>query len=87
MDLARSIIAFKAGRAQRREGTDWVDPSPTKGVISVAPGQEDGLLHLYWVNRENNNVEEVSGHLDCYIYSVAVPIYFDYSTGLDPFSR
>ncbi|KAG9004872.1 hypothetical protein FRB93_010051 [Tulasnella sp. JGI-2019a] len=58
MDLSRAIVSFKAGRAQRREGTNWVDPSPTKGLVSIVPGQDDGLLHLYWVNRENNNVEE-----------------------------
>jgi len=58
MDLSQAILSFKAGRAQRREGTNWVDPLPTKGLVSIAPGQEDGLLHLYWVNRENNNVEE-----------------------------
>jgi len=34
-----------------------VDPSTTKGLISVAPS-DDGLLHFYWANRENNNIEE-----------------------------
>ncbi|KAG8849055.1 hypothetical protein FRB96_000955 [Tulasnella sp. 330] len=58
MDLSRAIVTFKAGRAQRREGTNWVDPSPAKGLVSIAPGQDDGLLHLYWVNRETSNVEE-----------------------------
>jgi len=34
-----------------------VDPSPTKGLVSIVPA-DDGLLHFYWANRENNNVEE-----------------------------
>jgi len=58
MDLSRAIVTFKAGRGHRREDTNWVDPSAVKGLVSVAPGLEDGLLHLYWVNRENQNIEE-----------------------------
>jgi len=50
-------IAFKAGRCFRREGTNFVDPSPTKGAIILQNG-EDGLLHFMWKNRTTNNVEE-----------------------------
>lgn len=51
-------IAFKAGRCFRREGTSFVDVSPTKGAIILQNG-EDGLLHFMWKNRQTNNVEEV----------------------------
>lgn len=50
-------IAFKAGRCFRREGTSFVDVSPTKGAIILQNG-EDGLLHFMWKNRQTNNVEE-----------------------------
>ncbi|OSX59894.1 hypothetical protein POSPLADRAFT_1149736 [Postia placenta MAD-698-R-SB12] len=50
-------IAFKAGRCFRREGTSFVDASPTKGAIILQNG-EDGLLHFMWKNRQTNNVEE-----------------------------
>ena len=52
-------IAFKAGRAFRRENTNWVDPSPTKGAIILRNG-DDGLLHFIWRNRVTNEAEEVS---------------------------
>jgi 26S proteasome regulatory subunit N13 len=51
-------LAFKAGRAFRREGTNFVDPNPTKGAIILASG-EDGLLHFMWKNRETDEIEEV----------------------------
>lgn len=56
------LLAFKAGRAFRREGTNSVDPSPTKGAIILQNG-EDGLLHFLWKNRSTNEVEEVSLYL------------------------
>jgi 26S proteasome regulatory subunit N13 len=52
-------LAFKAGRAFRREGTNFVDPSPAKGAIILTNG-EDGLLHFMWKNRATNNVDEVA---------------------------
>jgi len=52
------LLAFKAGRAFRREGSNSVDPSPTKGAIILQNG-EDGLLHFLWKNRSTNEVEEV----------------------------
>jgi len=51
------VLAFKAGRAFRREGTNIVEPSPTKGAIYLTNG-EDGLLHFIWKNRTTNIVEE-----------------------------
>ncbi|KAI0345851.1 adhesion regulating molecule [Trametopsis cervina] len=51
-------IAFKAGRAFRRENTNFVDPSPTKGAIILQNGLEDGLLHFIWRNRVSNENEE-----------------------------
>jgi 26S proteasome regulatory subunit N13 len=57
--MAETLLAFKAGRAFRREGTNIVDPSPTKGAIHLTNG-EDGLLHFIWKNRTTNEIEEVS---------------------------
>ncbi|KAJ4001737.1 proteasome complex subunit Rpn13 ubiquitin receptor-domain-containing protein [Lentinula boryana] len=51
-----TLLAFKAGRAFRREGTNFVDPSPTKGAILLR--KEDDLLHLIWKNRATDEVEE-----------------------------
>ncbi len=56
--MAEPLLAFKAGRAVRREGTNFVDPIPTKGAVLLT--NEDGLLHLQWKNRTTNEVEEVS---------------------------
>ncbi|KJA24058.1 hypothetical protein HYPSUDRAFT_39191 [Hypholoma sublateritium FD-334 SS-4] len=54
---AEILLAFKAGRAFRREGTNTVEPSPTKGAIYLTNG-EDGLLHFIWKNRATNTIEE-----------------------------
>jgi len=56
--MAEILLAFKAGRAFRREETNFVDPSPAKGAIILTSG-EDGLLHFTWKNRTTNQVEEV----------------------------
>ncbi|KAF8587592.1 adhesion regulating molecule [Ramaria rubella] len=52
-----SIIAFKAGRLQRRENTNWLDPSLTKGALQLLVA-DDGLLHFQWRNRDTNIVED-----------------------------
>lgn len=62
--MTEILLAFKAGRAFRREGTNFVDPSPNKGAIIVTNG-EDGLLHFTWKDRTTNQVEEV-GNPRCY---------------------
>lgn len=59
--MAETLLAFKAGRAFRREGTNTVDPSPTKGAVILTNG-EDGLLHFTWKNRTTGEVEEVCIH-------------------------
>ncbi|XP_006462710.1 hypothetical protein AGABI2DRAFT_193814 [Agaricus bisporus var. bisporus H97] len=51
------LLAFKAGRAFRRETSNSVDPSSTKGAILLVNG-EDGLLHFQWKNRETGQLEE-----------------------------
>ncbi|KAL0960643.1 hypothetical protein HGRIS_005671 [Hohenbuehelia grisea] len=59
-DLSSSssyLLAFKAGRAFRREGSNFVDPSPTKGAVALVNG-EDGLLHFVWKNRTSGVEEE-----------------------------
>lgn len=61
MDYAntqRYILAFKAGRALRRDGTNFVDPKQEKGAIILYDGEDD-LLHLLWKNRTTGSVEEV----------------------------
>ncbi|KAF9468566.1 proteasome complex subunit Rpn13 ubiquitin receptor-domain-containing protein [Collybia nuda] len=55
--MAEILLAFKAGRAFRREATNTVDPSPTKGAIVLTNG-EDGLLHFTWKNRTTGEIEE-----------------------------
>ncbi|PSR71737.1 hypothetical protein PHLCEN_2v12385 [Hermanssonia centrifuga] len=50
-------IAFKAGRAFRRGGSNFVDPSSTKGAVILQNG-EDGLLHFVWKNRVTQENEE-----------------------------
>ncbi|KAF8527526.1 adhesion regulating molecule [Hysterangium stoloniferum] len=52
-----SIVSFKAGRLQRRENTDWVDPSPVKGTLQLLVA-DDGLLHFQWLNRASDTVED-----------------------------
>ncbi|EPQ54619.1 adhesion regulating molecule [Gloeophyllum trabeum ATCC 11539] len=52
-----TILAFKAGRAFRREGTNFVDHSPEKGAIILQKG-EDELLHFIWKNRSTGELEE-----------------------------
>ena len=53
------VLAFKAGRAFRREGTNIIEPNPTKGAIYLTNG-EDGLLHFMWKDRTTNTIEEVN---------------------------
>ncbi|OCH91231.1 adhesion regulating molecule [Obba rivulosa] len=55
--MSDTRLAFKAGRAFRREGTNWIDADPRKGAILLQNG-EDGLLHFIWKNRSTNEVEE-----------------------------
>jgi hypothetical protein len=53
-----TLLAFKAGRAFRREGSNVVEPSPVKGAIYLTNG-EDGLLHFIWKDRVTNDIQEV----------------------------
>ncbi|KAJ8502908.1 hypothetical protein ONZ45_g11324 [Pleurotus djamor] len=55
--MADYLLAFKAGRAFRREGTNIVEPSPEKGAVILTNG-EDGLLHFVWKNRSTNEIGE-----------------------------
>jgi 26S proteasome regulatory subunit N13 len=56
--MPRNYMSFKAGRAYRRPGTNFVDPIATKGAIYVVE-EEDGLVHFKWKNRETGNYDEV----------------------------
>lgn len=55
--MSEPLIAFKAGRSLRREGTNFVDASPIKGAIYLF--NEEGLVHFKWKNRATNAFEEV----------------------------
>ncbi|KAG0200304.1 Squalene epoxidase [Mortierella sp. GBA30] len=50
------LLEFKAGRCFRTTGTNTVKPDPTKGLIYLA--EEDGLMHFYWKNRTNGDIED-----------------------------
>ncbi|KIO32974.1 hypothetical protein M407DRAFT_241210 [Tulasnella calospora MUT 4182] len=54
MDISRAIVSFKAGRCLRKDGTNTVEPSPTKGLLTIVPS-DDGLQHLLWLDRESGN--------------------------------
>lgn len=56
--MSREYMAFKAGRAFRRPGTNFVDPSPTKGAIWLKR-EDDDLVHFIWKSRESDAHEEV----------------------------
>ena len=59
-----TILAFKAGRAFRRDDTNIVEPSAAKGAIVIERG-EDEELHFMWKNRETEETEEArSSHFD-----------------------
>lgn len=58
MDPRNYILAFKAGRAIRREGTNFVDPQPEKGAVILSGGDDD-LMHFQWKNRTTDEIEEV----------------------------
>ena len=53
-----TILAFKAGRAFRREGSNIVEPRPDKGAVVIERG-EDEELHFMWKNRVTEETEEV----------------------------
>jgi len=55
--MSQVLLAFKAGRAFRREGSNLVEPSPVKGAILLTNG-DDGLLHFIWKNRTTGTIEE-----------------------------
>ncbi|KAJ8080681.1 hypothetical protein PM082_017515 [Marasmius tenuissimus] len=57
MSEGETILAFKAGKANRRGNTNFVDPSPTKGAVILTKGDDD-LLHFIWKNRETNVIDE-----------------------------
>ncbi|KAF5338990.1 hypothetical protein D9611_008759 [Ephemerocybe angulata] len=52
-----TLLAFKAGRAFRRDGSNIVEADPAKGAILLTNG-DDGLLHFIWKNRETDVSEE-----------------------------
>jgi len=54
---SRTMMAFKAGRAFRRPGTNFVDPSPVKGAI-VLCRDESLLVHFMWKDRTTGEVGE-----------------------------
>ena len=69
IDTQRYILAFKAGRALRRDGTNLVEPKPEKGAIILYDGEDD-LLHLVWKDRTTGSVGEV--RMTCIIRTLSV---------------
>ena len=53
-----TILAFKAGRALRRDDTNIVEPRADKGAVVIDRG-DDEELHFMWKNRETEATEEV----------------------------
>jgi len=56
LTTSRTILAFKAGRAFRREGTNIVEPDLAKGAIVLERG-DDELLHFQWKSRTSSEEE------------------------------
>jgi len=52
-----TILAFKAGRAIRRDGTNIVEPRVDKGAVVIERG-DDEELHFMWKNRDTEATEE-----------------------------
>ncbi|KAG6866298.1 hypothetical protein C0991_006394 [Blastosporella zonata] len=55
--MSDTLLAFKAGRAYRRPGSNFVDARLEKGAVILSNG-DDGLLHFMWKNRTTGNIEE-----------------------------
>lgn len=53
----QTLLAFKAGRSLRRDGSNFVDANPTKGAI-VLSNSEDGLLRFMWKERATGSLGE-----------------------------
>lgn len=47
------LFSIKAGRAFRRDATNFVDPDPSKGHLALEAGN-DGLLYLRWRTRDGS---------------------------------
>lgn len=52
-----TLLAFKAGRAYRRDGTNTVEAHPAKGAILLRTDGEDGFLHFVWQSRDTDEEE------------------------------
>jgi 26S proteasome regulatory subunit N13 len=84
-----SLVAFKAGRLQRRENTNWVDPALTKGALQLLVA-DDGLLHFQWRNRVTNTVEDVRVrvmHLICGLTCIKDLIIFPNEASFEKVSQ
>lgn len=64
------LLAFKAGRYERRAGTNFLDAVSTKGAILMYI--EDGLLHFQWKNRETDEVKEVRSCLPVFSFNLTL---------------
>lgn len=54
---SQTLLAFKAGRSFRRDGTNSVHANPTKGAI-VLSNSDDGLLRFMWKDRATGSLGE-----------------------------
>jgi len=51
------LIQVKAGKCQRRENTNFVDPINKRGLLYLE-NDDDGLLHFYFKDLENDIVQD-----------------------------
>jgi hypothetical protein len=73
------LFNIKAGRAFRREGTNFVDAEPAKGALVLEAGN-DGLLYLRWRTRDGSTStrEDLVSSSPCAVANFTtscIPIY------------
>ncbi|KAK1923710.1 proteasome complex subunit Rpn13 ubiquitin receptor-domain-containing protein [Papiliotrema laurentii] len=51
-----TLLSVPAGRSIRRQGTNWVDPQPEKGLLELS--YEDDLMHIWWKDRQTGARED-----------------------------
>ncbi|KAG9103869.1 hypothetical protein FRC06_007398 [Ceratobasidium sp. 370] len=82
------IFATRAGRAFRREGTDFVDADPAKGTLSLEFA-DDELLHLRWRGRDGSTSsrEDTASFLSLYLSANRDLVIFPSDASLEKISN
>jgi len=55
---APGTVVIRAGRCQRRDNTNFVDPLPERGAL-IVQASDEGLIQWQWASRATNTVHEV----------------------------